>query len=162
MHAEHFRQRRVCAFLRRFAADGFMAVPAARAVGEILRHETPRHHRDEEEDLFPALRRRARPEDHIGPVLDSLIAEHRRSEAACEAVIADLAVLPQADCVKLTTTGRRRMRSFAVAMHRHLAIENGVVLALARARLTRHDLDAIARGMKSRRTGTDDAGRITT
>ena len=43
------------------------------------------------------------------------------------------------------------MQAYASSEGGHLAIENGIVLAIARIRLTRGDLGAMARGMKARR-----------
>lgn len=43
------------------------------------------------------------------------------------------------------------LKAFAVSVNRHLAIENSLVLAIARVRLSAKDLAAISRGMKARR-----------
>jgi hypothetical protein len=43
------------------------------------------------------------------------------------------------------------MLAYATGEHRHLAAENGIVLAIARIRLTRGDLAKMSRSMKQRR-----------
>jgi len=46
---------------------------------------------------------------------------------------------------------RRCVAEFAQAKHRHIAIENAMVLPLARARLTPRDWSVLGRGLAARR-----------
>lgn len=149
--ADHFRHRRVCATLKRCAADGEATLLEADAVGRFLRRDLVWHHGDEDEDLFPALRRRSLPQDDLIAALDRLEADHRRSEPLAEAIVASLAGATDATGIRLTSGARRTMDAYAADEQRHLAIENGIVLAIARIRLTRGDLQRMSEAMKRRR-----------
>jgi len=67
-----------------------------------------------------------------------------------------LSARPADDTVHIGIAAGEAMQAYAASEMRHLALENGVVLALARIRLTRPDLKAISRSMKLRR-GVDGA-----
>lgn len=151
--ADHGRQRAVCAALRGFAERGEGARADAASVLGYLTGDLETHHRDEEEDLFPALRRRAAPEDNLARTLDRLGEDHRETHAVAAALGRALAAAPCAETVRFARPARRIMQAHAASQHRHLAVENGVVLALARIRLTRGDLTDISRAMKARRGG---------
>jgi hypothetical protein len=43
------------------------------------------------------------------------------------------------------------MLAYAASEYRHLSVENGIMLVIARKRLTAADIKAIARAMKARR-----------
>jgi hypothetical protein len=58
---------------------------------------------------------------------------------------------PAEKAVYLSTSICRLIQAYVVGENRHLAVENGVLLAIARIRLTPKDLKAISRGMKARR-----------
>lgn len=149
--ADHFRQRTVCALLRRFAAARQARRAEADSVVALLSGELETHHLDEDEDLFPALRRRALPEDNLGTTLARLTEDHRLAEPMLETVIAALTARPADDPVRFSKAECEVMQAYAAREHRHLAIENGVVLAIARIRLTRPDLRAMSHAMKARR-----------
>ncbi len=70
--ADHFRQRSVCVALKRFAEHGRVPRSEADMVTAFLDRELSLHHEDEDQDLFPAVRRRALPEDDLGAVLARL------------------------------------------------------------------------------------------
>jgi hemerythrin-like domain-containing protein len=149
--ADHFRQRSILAALRRFAAAGKVNRSEADMVVAYLERDLPLHHDDEDEDLFPALRRRALPEDDLGAVLARLREDHRQAQPMVEMITASLSAHPARDIVRIDSSTREVMLAYAAGEHRHLAIENGIVLAIARIRLTRNDLKAVSRGMKLRR-----------
>lgn len=157
--ADHFRQRSVCAALRRFAETGRAGRDEARRITAFLKGELALHHADEDEDLFPALRRRVRPEDELDHALTRLGQDHREAGEAIRAVIAALGQAGPEGELALGGAERRAMAAYAASEHRHLAIENGVVLAIARIRLTPKDLAAIARSMKARRGGMEEGTR---
>jgi hypothetical protein len=149
--AEHLRQRAICAVLRRFATARVASRAEADRVTAFLTGDLRLHHEDEDLDLYPALHRRALPADGLGITLARLGEEHRQGAAMADTIVEALAARPADDTVHIDTASSEVMQAYATAEMRHLALENGVVLALARIRLTRPDLKAISRGMKQRR-----------
>ncbi len=149
--ADHFRQRSVCVALKRFAKTGRVPRSEADMVTAFLDRELPLHHEDEDQDLFPAVRRRALPEDDLGAVLARLSEDHRLSEGMVRAIVSALSATPGADTVKLARSAREVMQAYAASEQRHLAMENGIVMTIARIRLRQADLKAISQAMKQRR-----------
>lgn len=149
--ADHFRQRAVCALLRDFAVRRHASRAEADRVVAFLSHDLPLHHADEDEDLFPALRRRALPEDELGAVLARLGEDHRRGEPMVGEIVALLSRTPADDPIRFSNEDRGVLQAYAAAEHRHLAIENAVVMTIARVRLRGADLSRISRKMKLRR-----------
>lgn len=149
--ADHFRKRSICVALKRFAAEGHVARAEADMVIAFLDQDLPLHHQDEDEDLFPAVRRRALNEDDLGTVLARLSEDHRLSDVMVHAIVDVLAAIPSADPVRLDRQAREVMQAYAASEHRHLAMENGIVMAIARIRLKPADLKAISTAMKLRR-----------
>jgi len=66
-------------------------------------------------------------------------------------IVAALAAKPADDEIQIEATLDEMIQAYAACELKHLALENGVVLALARIRLTRADLTTIGRSMKLRR-----------
>ena len=151
VQAAHLQQRAICAVLRRFAAAHAASRPEADRVTAYLTGELRLHHEDEDLDLYPALRRRALPADGLGITLARLSEEHRQGAAMADLIVDALSARPAEEVVQLGATTSEAMQAYAASEIRHLALENAVVLALARIRLTRPDLKAISRGMKARR-----------
>jgi hypothetical protein len=149
--ADHFRTRSVCAVLKRFAGEGRADQHQAAMVKAFLGNELLLHHEDEDHDLFPALLRRALPEDELSSALAQLSKDHRCLNAFAETIRQSLS---GADCVKpisLDQQSRTLMQGYAINEHRHLAIENGIIMAIARIRLKSVDLRNISNAMKLRR-----------
>jgi hypothetical protein len=151
LFADHFRHRAVCARLRQFAQSGDAMVAEAREAAKFLGGEYELHHADEDEDLFPALLRRALPEDELAPVIARLSADHRYAVECQRRILAALARRDEAGRIRFGPRLRRALADFASRETNHLAIENGIVLAIARIRLTKSDLAAIAQSMRARR-----------
>jgi hemerythrin-like domain-containing protein len=149
--ADHFRQRSVCVVLKRFAAERHVRREEADGIIAFFQRDLPLHHADEDHDLFPALRRRALPEDDLAAPLARLSDDHRISRPMVEGIVDALAADPAEDTVRLKRGTSEMMLAYAASEHKHLAIENGIVLAIARVRLTRADLAQISRSMKARR-----------
>lgn len=149
--ADHVRQRSVAEALRRFAESRRADRGALESIVGFLDLDLPMHYRDEEEDLFSAVRRRALPADDLGPILDRLCEDHRQALPLVASIVEALLRKPVADPVTLSKPLCRTMLAYADSERRHLAIENGVVLVIARIRLTAKDLRAISRSMKARR-----------
>jgi hemerythrin-like domain-containing protein len=149
--ADHFRQRCLCAELQEIAGRCGSARDRADAIVSYLHHDLPRHHQDEDEDLFPALRLRAHPEDELQGILERLALDHRQTETQAGTIADALAAPPAVDPIAIDQETAELMRSFAATEHRHLAIENGIVLVIARKRLKPRDLRSISEAMKARR-----------
>jgi hemerythrin-like domain-containing protein len=149
--ADHFRQRSLCVALKRFAVERRAPRADADAVIAFLERDLPVHHEDEDEDLFPLLRRRGLPEDGLAVQLARLSDDHRTAEPMVDDIIDALAEDPSLPMVRLSRSACELMKAYVAHEHRHLAIENGIVLAIARVRLTSADLKLLSRGMKARR-----------
>ena len=87
----------------------------------------------------------------LAALLARLGEDHRRSEAMVGDIVAALTQHQPKSPVRLSTGICRLIQAYVAGESRHLAIENGVLLAIARIRLTPKDLKAISRGMKARR-----------
>ena len=78
--AEHHRLRDLCRLLDGIAeAPGSATIPAD-AILHCIEHELPLHVIDEEEDLFPLIRRRAKPRDGAERLLGLLSREHAEDD----------------------------------------------------------------------------------
>lgn len=149
--ADHLRQRSICAALRSYAERQSATRAEVDRVVAFLKRELALHHADEDCDLYPALLRRALPADDLEAVIARLSEDHRQSAVIVQAILRMLEAEPDADPVCFDPTAGALMQAFAAQEHRHLAVENGVVLAIARIRLTRGDIKAISSSMKARR-----------
>lgn len=150
--AEHYRHRQFCTLITTLAAEPRFDGRALTLVVEFIRNDLALHIIDEEEDLFPLLRRRALPEDEIEPALGRLSAEHRADIAHAQTVRACLEACleayrpPSAD-----PAVSKAMRDFAAQEMRHLALENAIVLPIARLRLSESDQTGLGRRLAARR-----------
>lgn len=151
---EHLRLREVCATLDALAGADRPDRAAARDCLEHLTEFLPRHTRDEEEDLFPLLRRRSAPEDEINETLDRLYHDHAESHDAVPRVIAALERMI-AENAPFTKDEAAAVSAFAQHERRHLIVENAIVLPLARVRLTKDDLRSLGLRMRQRRNGPE-------
>lgn len=149
--ADHLRQRGVCAALRYFSDLGQISVKDAAVISAYLHQDLALHHKDEDEDLFPSLRRRALPEDALSEPLKRLSKDHSRSDAVVEKLVAALRPADGNENIRPSPEIRELIAAYSIDEQRHLAIENGIVLAIARIRLTRADLKAMSNSMKKRR-----------
>lgn len=149
--AAHFNQRAICNALRRFVETKQASREDADRVAAFLASDLSLHHLDEDKDLFPALRKRLLPEDELGPVLARLGEDHRRSETMAAEIVALLTAVPATERVAIQKPALDMIQAFVAAEHRHLAMENAIVLTIASVRLPRSGLKAISRGMKERR-----------
>lgn len=150
--AEHFRQRKLCNLIEQMAlTETLDALLAAEVLG-FLQHDTLLHVLDEEQDLFPLMRKRCPPEDEIERVLSALTAEHAGDRHLADMVIEGLrTALRDAQPVSAQVGLREAMVDLARNERRHLALENSVVLPLARLRLTPEDLAQLSAGLRQRR-----------
>lgn len=152
LFADHFRQRSLCRILGELARQPQLDREMAAAALDFLRCDFGLHVVDEERDLFPSLRRRRQRQDRMNDILGPLSAEHAADALDADRIIAALvAALDPDTSVPLDDGARALMTSFATNERRHLTTENAIVLPLARARLTRGDLNIIGRHMAARR-----------
>lgn len=153
--AANMRHRAICAMLRRIATERIGSRLEADRIIACLTIEWPLHREDEGLDLFPSLRRRALPADELGITLACLDAQHRRSAAMAEIIVEALSSRPADAVVPVDVRASEVMQAYVANELRRIALENGVVLALAPIRLTRPDQRAISRAMKARRGVVD-------
>jgi len=150
--AEHHRQRQLCDALQTLSRTAAFHPALIASVLEYLESDLKMHHIDEEEDLFPLLRRRCLPEDDIEQVLGALSADHIREQdnaaLICQGLqqALDSNALPAGD-----VSFARSLRAYAHDLRQHLAIENAVVLPIARIRLGAADLEGLGQRMAARR-----------
>ncbi|MGL4324207.1 MAG: hemerythrin domain-containing protein [Beijerinckiaceae bacterium] len=149
--AEHMRLRAVCSLLRNAAEVGHLNAECASVVTLFIKSALPVHREDEERDLFPALLKSARSADELGGTIENLKADHRRMEKIQAEVVEALACHHPNSPLIIPRMVAQLLRDFADAERRHVAIENGIVLAIARARIGAKGLGGIAESMSARR-----------
>lgn len=149
--ADHFRQRRICARLKQLTAESRLSPSDMSGLATFLTGDLLIHHQDEDLDIFPVLRRRAEPLDELDAMLKRLSGDHLSLQPLVDEIVVMLRELEEQGDVGIGPALAERLRCYVVHEHKHLVIENGIVLVLARKRLTRADLAAISRSMKSRR-----------
>ena len=150
IHEDHLRERQICTILDRIATDAVPDRDDLEHVLEYLARELSLHLADEEEDLFPLLRRACEPEDEIGRVIERLTSDHDHAAEDTPCVIADLDALLSSGGAPDKET-QARLRSFAAQARRHLILENAIILPFARLRLTGRDLESLCLRMMQRR-----------
>lgn len=149
--ADHQRHRAVCATLKRFAETGRAELNDADTAASYLANDLRLHHCDEDEDLFPMLTRRAHESDRLDELLAALCDDHKWSEASVESILRLLKEPHRAGWTHYARAERAVILDYATREQRHLAVENGIVMVLARKRLKAADLVAIGSAMKWRR-----------
>jgi hemerythrin-like domain-containing protein len=155
--AEHFRQRKLCNLIEELALADTLAWGLTAEVLDFLRHDMVLHVQDEEEDLFPLMRLRCPPEDEIERVLSALTAEHAGDRHLADLVTDGLQrSLAEGRPAAAQPGLREAMVDFARNERRHLALENSVVLPLARRRLSQEDLVRLSAGLLKRRRQTGE------
>lgn len=146
--AEHIRQREAAAILSKIA-NGDFDERGVRDLIEFLESDFALHIGDEEVALFPLLSRRCLPEDHIDRMIERLRDEHIDDESIGEEVIAVLRARLKGQ--PLSDAQKRRLRAFSEHILQHLALENGVLLPIARVRLSEDDMNILADLLRRRR-----------
>jgi hemerythrin-like domain-containing protein len=154
--AEHARQRCICAYVSRMASDEQAPQPDAEAIAAFMAGDLRLHHEDEEQDLFPALRRRTLVEDGLEPILSQLTSDHGVIDPLANAIVASIKRQRGKINVPINKACAKTMMKFAETMLKHVSIENSIVLVIARKRLTPADLKSISRGMTARRGAPAD------
>ena len=148
--AEHGGQRALCNLMENLAGAASFDRDIAQAILRYLDGHFMRHVHDEENDLFPLLRQRCRPEDEIETALGRLNAEHKNEHRLAGDFAIRLKELLGQDDPVIDDAMRERLFQYARSLRRHLTLENSVILPLARARLTPDDLAALSAAMRKR------------
>jgi len=146
--AEHYRQRAAAAILT-MIADGEFDERGVKLLINFLETDFDIHIGDEELALFPMLKQHCLPEDKVERVIERLQDEHREDEASNEIIISILKSMTGAN--NLSDNEKRRLRVFAEHIRQHLALENGVLLPIARVRLGPAELNVLVQLLKDRR-----------
>ncbi|HAY08201.1 MAG TPA: hemerythrin domain-containing protein [Hyphomonas sp.] len=150
--AEHYRHRDVCARLLEAVRSVTCDEQSLREIFNFLDTDLPLHVIDEEDDLFPLLRRRCEPDDQIEKVLGMLSAEHANdmNEAAAVKLLV-AAALAEGRGLACYNDAPSIIEPFCLQQKRHIALENAVVLPIARHRLNSEDLRSLGRRLAARR-----------
>lgn len=147
---DHLAEREICALMDDVAASAAADVETCDRIIAFLKYQLPAHLEDEEQDLFPMLRRRCDPEDEIDKALDRLQNDHRHAGVDTPVVIALLAAAAVRQ-TEINAAGRTILADYARNARRHLIFENAIILPLARLRLRTSDLNRMRRNMLKRR-----------
>jgi hemerythrin-like domain-containing protein len=150
--AEHQRHRQFCDLMQRASMATTYDEDLLHWLLDFVVHELALHVLDEEEDLFPLMRMRAQPEDDLDKVLGRLQGEHAKDLTAAAAVRHHLETcLRQQAPIGRNNARRRALEAFAIQERGHLALENAVVLPIARLRLSERDLLDLSNRLATRR-----------
>ena len=145
--ADHHRQRQAALILH-LIADGKFNRRGVADLIEFLEVDFALHVGDEELGFFPILRQRCAPEDEIDVLIKRLAEEHKTDEVIGDEALKILKGLIAGR--KLQTDDRRRLRVFSKHIRQHLAIENAVLLPIARVRMDETALHALSETLKQR------------
>lgn len=148
LFGDHYRIRAMLTLLQdcaRAAMSARVRSDLLHALATFLRADLRHHLVDEEEGLFPLLQRRLSHSDLPDPSIRRLLNDH----AAIGSLAADLAEqatqLQDREDPTPSPAFRRAAASLASAKHLHIAMENAVILPLARERLGHADIRALTR-----------------
>tara|TARA_R110002074_G_scaffold9848_3_gene38351 strand:+ start:124 stop:693 length:570 start_codon:yes stop_codon:yes gene_type:complete len=148
---DHMLEREVCAIIDTIVSNASTGKMDCERVVSFLTERLPQHLADEEIDLFPMMLERCVPEDEIQRVIDKLQSDHGHALADTPAVVA-LIDSKDGSSGGLSKEACAQLTEFAVHARRHLILENAIILPIARARLTKHDLDIMRQHMLERRS----------
>ena len=153
---QQLRQRALCVCLRQIAAKGGVAASSAASIVAMMEVDLELYRADEDMDLIPRLRVRARVEDGLDDLLADLQQQAGNLKRIRVDVVRTLTSRAEQSVIRINPRAATMITSFAGMLQRHLAAEHGILLVLARKRLSDGDLVAISRAMKRRR-GLDPA-----
>jgi hemerythrin-like domain-containing protein len=151
----HQRVRRFAALLERLrlhqqhsGADE-EAQMAAVSIRRYFNEAAPRHHEDEEVDMFPLLHERCGEQDRgVLEVLDRVEREHLTMADRWREIDS---VLARISAGERTELDEQEVRAFAQAYDRHIYDEENVLLPALRRLLSAADWTAIGHSMAQRR-----------
>jgi len=152
----HERVQRFAALLSRLAehlrgqgADEDAQVTAA-SIRRYFNEAAPRHHEDEEVDMFPRLRERLDPtqDSTVLDVLEQVEADHLEMAGLWKRLDETLAVISRGKALALEQSLIDR---FATMYRHHIDAEERVILPALKKALSKHDWQAVGRAMAERR-----------
>lgn len=150
--AEHYRHRQVFHKLCEIAKSVFLDVKQIEEILDFLEKELPLHIIDEEDDLFPLLRRRCQAEDRLERTLGLLSGEHASDmDVGKQLVVVLREAIENKRSPATCEKAKEVIETFCKSQRRHIALENAVVLPIARLRLTKRDKRALGRRLAARR-----------
>ena len=149
--ADHLRQRVLCVLCEQLADAKDLDSTIATEVVAYLKSDMVVHVIDEEQDLFPLIRRRAKEGDDIEQALGQLSGEHASEEGLAQTITQGLETALAHPGTKLDDELRTALRQFANNERQHLALENATIMPLAKVRLNERDLRDLAARMAARR-----------
>ena len=154
--AEHYRHRDMCKRLLELATTMRFDEEALVDIQHFIETDMPLHIIDEEDDLFPLLRRRCMVDDNIENVLGILSGEHANDMHDASAIkgLIDKAIEERRGLASFVET-EQVLVAFCRSQMRHIAVENAVVLPIARLRLSERDLVNLGQRLAARRGLSD-------
>ncbi len=146
---DHTKQWELCGWLERIADGLPNDVPRdlCALAAQSLRTDMPRHHREEEEGLFPLLIARAEDGDMADEIIAKLSEEHASDEGFAEELLDILERLEKGDPAENPDMLGYMLRGFFENYRRHIHWENTVLIPLARRRLTAADVGVMLERM---------------
>ncbi|MBV1933800.1 MAG: hemerythrin domain-containing protein [Parvibaculaceae bacterium] len=152
LFADHFRQRILCQVFDDVADADVVDRSLAEVAVQFLKDDFGLHILDEEEDLFPMLRLRARPEDKVDSLLAQLSEEHTADGIDASDIVKCLSIhLKGTGDFVITDYLRELLKRFAANERQHIILENAIILPLAEGLLSAQDLRQIGESMSARR-----------
>ena len=151
LETEHYRMRAVLSLLERFLSEPRSDVRAATAQLAIgfIRSDLALYVSDENEGLFPLLRVRCDVADGLDRILERIAEEPARGAVVCAGVVRKLGAACRDRAIGKGI--RLAVERFVESQRRLLALEDALVLPLARLRLTDADKCWLSRHMSERR-----------
>ena len=149
--AEHHRQRQAAIVLH-LVADGEFDREGVSNLIAFLENDFALHVGDEELGFFPILKQCCNPEDDIEPLLKRLADEHKDDETIGDEALSIIKRRLAGE--KLKPDDQRSLRRFADHIRQHLAVENAVLLPIARLRMDADSLETLSTILKQRHAGS--------
>lgn len=156
--ADHHRQRELFSLCDELAASNVFDAMLAGTIATFLETEMELHVVDEEEDLFPMLRRRLLPGDDVERIMGLLSGEHAADEALAQEIVRGLRHGIETKAATTDPALCNALLTFADRQRRHLAVENAIIIPLAARRLSKKDTADLGRRMAVRRGISESAG----
>ena len=150
---DHIIQSQMCDKLE-MIADSLPGNVDQKLCSEVIQAlviDMPRHHRDEEEGLFPLLQARAKKDDNVDAHLSHLILEHETDEGFSDELVECLMDMSAGKKIDNPDMCGYMMRGFFENYRRHIHWEDSVLLPLARKRLKKNDLDQLVSVLQKHR-----------
>lgn len=140
---------RLAEHLRKAGHDDDAQVTAA-SIRRYFNEAAPRHHEDEEVDMFPRLRERLAGEAQstVSDVIDQVEADHLEMAGLWKRLDATLAEIQHGKPAEFDPS---LIDSFATRYHHHIDAEERVLLPAMKRVFSKRDWQAIGRAMAERR-----------